>query len=132
MNRAERKKQLIAQGAFYRTEVILAKQAVQHGLQPQSLARSALQKIAPAALAMFASRKGAGKPGAPATARQPVMTAAVSALSKRKPLIKTALRGALVAGAAAGVAALLLKKRAHKTANNAAHNAAHDASDNAN
>lgn len=111
MNRADRKKQLIAQGALYRAEVMLAKQATQEAAQPQALIGNTLPHLAFAALALFRKRNGNGLPGAFLPAVLPLVTGAVSALAKRKPSLKAILRSALIAGAAAGVVALVAKRK---------------------
>lgn len=118
MNPADRKKQLIAQGAIYRAEVILARQAAKESLRPASLARSALQPIALAAFAAFKRRSVAGLPGINLRTLLPLFVSGVSALSKRKPLLKTIMRGAVIAGVAAGVVALISRKK--KTAQDTA------------
>lgn len=111
MNRADRKKYLIAQGAVYRAEILLAKQDVQAGLQSQSLARSALQQVARVAFSFIGNRSNAGLPGISLQTVLPLLTAAASALTKRKPFFKTILRSTLMAAAAAGIAALLAKNK---------------------
>lgn len=125
MNRADRKKQLIAQGALYRAEVMLAKQAAHDAVQPQALIGHTLPHIAFAALALFRKRNGNGLPGVVLPAVLPLVTGVVSALSKRKPSLRAILRGALVAGVAAGVVALVVKRK------KAAQQAAQAASDSA-
>ena len=42
----ERKKQLIAQGALHRAEIMMAKDTVRTGLRPQALARGAAEQLA--------------------------------------------------------------------------------------
>lgn len=111
MNRAERKKQLIAQGALYRAQTMVARQFVRESLHPQVLARSALQQAALAVFSAIGKRNGGGLPGMNLQTLLPLATGLYSALAKRKPLLKGVLRGALVAAAAAGVASLLLKKK---------------------
>jgi len=111
MNRAERKKQLIAQGALYRAQVVVARQFVHDGLQPRTLAKGALQQLAMTAFAMIGARNGAGVAGLNLQAMLPIATGLFSALSKRKPLVKTVLRGAVVAGTVAGLVAFIWKKR---------------------
>ncbi len=126
MNRADRKKQLIAQGAVYRAEVILAKQAMQVSLQPDSLAKSALHQIALAAFSLLKNRGAAALPGVNLQTVVPLVMAGVSALSKRKDLVKPVLRGALVAGAVAGVVAFIAKKKKAAQAGAADNNAEPD------
>ncbi|HJV72778.1 MAG TPA: hypothetical protein VJ654_01025 [Noviherbaspirillum sp.] len=111
MNRADRKKYLIAQGAVYRAEIMLAKQDVHAGLQSQSLARSALQQVARVAFSFIANKGNAGLPGISLQTVLPLLTAAASVLSKRKPFLKTILRSTLMAAAAASIAALIAKSK---------------------
>lgn len=112
MNREDRKKQLIAQGAVYRAEVLLAKDSAEASLRPDTLARSVLHQVAIAALA--AIRGGGGLPGMNVQTLLPIVMGGISALSKRKSLLKTVARGAAVAGAAAGVVALVSRKKKSK------------------
>lgn len=113
MNRADRKKQLIAQGALYRAELLLAKEAAHASLQPDSLAKGAMQQIARTALAIFRRRNLTGLAGLAGLAggnlqmALPLVITGVSALAKRKHLLKPVL----LAGAVAGVVALVMKKK---------------------
>ncbi len=122
MNRDARKKQLkkqrmkhlIAQGAIYRTEVLLAKQAVHDSLQPDTLARSALHKLGLAALAAFRNRNAPGFASLAGLDLQTVLPLAmtgISLLARKKSLAKKLLRGAAVAGVVAGAVALLSRKK---------------------
>ena len=111
MTRADRKKQLITQGAIYRAEVILARQATAASLRPDSLGKAALHQVALAAFAILKRRNFSGVPGLNLQTVLPIVMGGISALSKRKPLIKTAVRGAAVAGLAAGVVALLARRK---------------------
>jgi hypothetical protein len=116
MNREDRKKQLIAQGAVYRAEVLLARQATEASLRPDSLARGILQQAAVMAIAMIRNRNVAGLPGMNLQTLLPIVMGGISALSKRKSLLKTIVRGAAIAGTAAGVAAIVSKKKKAKQA----------------
>lgn len=111
MNRADRKKYLIAQGAVYRAEIMLAKQDVQAVLQSQSLARSTLQQVARFAFSFIGNKSNAGLPGISLQTVLPLLTAAAAALTKRKPFFKTILRSTLMAAGAAGIAALIAKMK---------------------
>lgn len=124
MNRADRKKQLIAQGAIYRAEVILAKQAAEASLRPDSLGKAALQQIALTAFSLFRNRKFGGMPGLDLQTVLPIVMGGISALSKKKSLVKTAARGALFAGLAAGAVALLAKRKKTQEASDSADGAA--------
>lgn len=117
MNRADRKKYLIAQGAVYRAEIMLAKQDVHAGLQSQSLARSALQQVARVAFSFIGNKNNAGLSGISLQTVLPLLTAAAAALTKRKPFFKTILRSTLIAAGAAGVAALFAKNKKSSSEN---------------
>jgi len=111
MNREERKRQLIAQGAIYRAEVMLAKQAARASLRSGTLARSILHQAVGAAISAF---RGGSRPGLAGVNLQtllPIIMGGISALSKRKSLLKTIARGAAVASAAAGVVVLVSRKK---------------------
>ena len=111
MNREDRKKQLIAQGAVYRAEVLLAREAAEASLRPDTLARSIMHQAAVAVLAAFRGGKDAGLPGVNLQTLLPIVMGGISALSKRKALLKTIVRGTALAGTAAGVVALVAKKK---------------------
>lgn len=111
MNRAERKKQLISQGALYRAQVMIARQFVHESLEPRRLARGTLQQVALSLFAAFAGRGGQGLPGLNLQTVVPIATGIVSALTKRKSLVKAVLRGAVVAGTAAGLVAFVSRQR---------------------
>lgn len=113
MNREDRKKQLIVQGAVYRAEVLLAKESAEAGLRPDTLARSVLHQVAAAAIGAFRGGNS-GLPGVNLQTLLPIVMGGISALAKRKSLLKTAARGAAVAGAAAGVVALVSRWKKSK------------------
>jgi hypothetical protein len=116
MNRADRKKQLITQGAVYRAEVILAKQATEASLRPDSLGRAALHQVAQTAFSILKNRNFNGLPGLNLQTVLPIVMGGISALSKRKSLVKTVARSAVFASVAAGVVALLSRRRKKATA----------------
>ena len=111
MNREDRKRQLIAQGAVYRAEVLLARQATEDSLRPDSLARSALQQAAIIGVTLFRNRNALGAAGIGLPTLLPLLMKGASALAQRKSMLKTLLRSLAVAGAAAGVAALASRKK---------------------
>jgi len=114
MKREDRKRQLIAQGAVYRAEVLLARQAAQDGLKPDTLARSILHQAAGAAFAAFRNRRASGDKAVNLQAWLPIVMGGISALSRRKPLLKTILRVMTVATTAAGLVAAMSKKKKPK------------------
>lgn len=111
LNRSDRKKQLIAQGAIYRAEAMLAKQAVQESLKPESMAKSALHQAMRIGMAALNTRNIAGLPGINLQRILPLLMGGISALSQNKPLVKTVLRGAAVAGSVAGLVRLFMNKK---------------------
>ncbi|HYC41682.1 MAG TPA: hypothetical protein VEB70_01700 [Noviherbaspirillum sp.] len=115
MNREDRKRQLIAQGAVYRAEILLAKQAAEDSLRPDTLARSVLHQAAGALIGAFRSGNIGGLPGVNLQTLLPIVMGAISALSKRKSLLKTVVRGAAVAGTVAGVVTLVSRKKKPKS-----------------
>jgi hypothetical protein len=111
VNPADRKKQLIAQGAVYRAEVLHAKQMTRAGLRPDSLARGALRQLAGVALAVVGKKTGIGLAGAGAQTLLPLLLSAGSALLQNKSLRKPLLRGGLIACSVAAVAVFFSKKK---------------------
>jgi hypothetical protein len=111
MNREDRKRQLIAQGAVYRAEILLAKQAAEDSLRPDTLARSVLHQAAGALIGAFRNGNIGGLPGVNLQTLLPIVMGTISALSKRKSLLKTVVRGAAVAGTVAGLVALVSRKK---------------------
>lgn len=111
MNPADRKKQLIAQGAVHRVEVLHAKQMTRAGLRPDSLARGALRQLAGVALAVAGKKTGIGLAGADAQTLLPLLLSAGSAFLRKKSLRKPLLQGVLIAGSVAAVAVFFSKKK---------------------
>lgn len=114
MKREDRKRQLIAQGAVYRAEILLARQATEDSLRPDTLARSVLHQAAGALIGAFRGGNIGGLPGVNLQTLLPLVMGTISALSKRKSLLKTVVRGAAVAGTAAGLIALVSRKKKQK------------------
>lgn len=121
MNRTDRKKLLIAQGAAYRAEACIARQAVRDGLQPRSLAARVLRHVTRGSFAPSGGESGTETKGAALLRLLPLLGSVFSAVSKRKPTTKTLLRGALFAVAAAGVTAVIVRyNNAHRSDDRAA------------
>jgi hypothetical protein len=123
---AERKRQLIAQGAAFRARVMQSKENARAGLRPDVLAKGAVGLAFPAMLAMFKRKSGAphaahataaSSPGAGLDLRTilPLVITAATALSKKR-LPKPVLRGALLLGAVGAVAALVVHMKNARTA----------------
>jgi len=90
---------------------VVARQFVHEGLEPRTLAKGALQQAARAAFSALGARNGIGLSGLNIQAVLPIATGIFSTLAKRKSLVKTVLRGALVAGAVAGLVAFISRRR---------------------
>lgn len=116
LNRTDRKKHLIAQGAVYRAEVMFAKQEVQASLRPETIARNAVHHAMLVGLAALKARNIAGMPGMNLQNLLPLAMSGISAISKNKALVKTVLRGAVIAGSVAGVVKVLSRKQKTKAA----------------
>lgn len=108
---AQRKAQLVAQGAAYRAGIRVAQHSLKTDLSVDELAKSALSHVASAAYAAFKSRTGIA--GANLQTLLPLLIGGVSALSKRS-LLKPVMRIALLLGAAAAAVAVVAKKRKAK------------------
>jgi len=111
LHAADRKKQLIAQGAVHRAEVLHAKQMMRAGLRPDSLARGAFRQLAGVALALVGKKTGIGLAGAGVQTLLPLLLSAGSALLRNKSLRKPLLRGVLIAGGVVAVAVVFSKKK---------------------
>ena len=114
MNNADRKRQLIAEGRVWRAEVVHSKEVLREGLRPDSMARRLLSQVAVAGLAALRAKGsigGIGLPGLSLGTVLPLVVSGVSALARRKALVKPVVRGAAIAGAVAAVTALLFRRR---------------------
>jgi hypothetical protein len=117
MTQEERKKQLIAQGALHRAEIVMAKDSVRTGLRPDALARGAMQQLAISAYSAFRQQGSGSSAGLPIDRLQtalPLLIAAVSGLSRfasRKSVLKTLLGSILAAGVTAAVTAAVSRKK---------------------
>lgn len=110
---AERKKELIAQGAAFRAGILHSRRGVHASLQPEALASGAFNRIISTVSAVFQSEKGeddAHGAGVDLQAILPLLLGGVSALSKMRSL-KPVLGGALILGVAGTVAAFVLKSK---------------------
>jgi hypothetical protein len=112
MNRSDRKRKLIAEGRVWRAEVLHSKEVVREGLRPDSMARRVLSQVAVMGVAALRAKGGIGRlPGINLGTVLPLVVSGVTALAKRKTLLKPALRGAAIAGAVAAAAAFLFRRR---------------------
>ena len=121
MNRSDRKKQLIAQGALYRAEVMLATQTARDSLRPDTLARGALRQAALIGLAVLKRRNLGGLPGLNLQNMLPLAMTALSSLSQRKGVVQAVLRGAVIAGTVAGAVRLFSRKKKAAAADSLPH-----------
>ena len=110
MNAADRKQQLIAEGALHRVEAVLARESVRASLRPDMLAKGALRSMATAALAAYVgSGNGAGL-ASKLPLLLPLATRAWAMLAGGKGARTTVTRLAAV-GAALGAAYVYLKRK---------------------
>lgn len=114
MSIEEQKEKLIAQGAVFRAQVILAKDDVHAGLRPVLLAKGAIGHLAATAMTAFGGGAAARishipAPGINLSTLLPLFAAGMSALPKG--LLKKAVMLAAAAGAVGAAVALVRKKR---------------------
>jgi hypothetical protein len=105
---AQRKAQLVAEGAAYRSGIGDATQAVKEGLRAQSLARNALGYFATIGFSLLKGRTGVA--GLGLQTALPLLMSGVAALNK-KPRLKFLLRSGLIAGTVGTLASIILKKK---------------------
>jgi hypothetical protein len=113
VNQEERKSQLIAQGALHRAQIVMAKDSVRTGLQPQALARGAMQQLAVNVSSAFRKPGSTGLSIDRLQTALPLLIAAVSGLMKfksRKPVLKTVM-GSIVAAAVTVVVTAAVSRR---------------------
>jgi hypothetical protein len=111
---AERKKELIAQGAAFRAGILQSRRAVRASLHPEALASGVLNRLMTTVSAAFTRQnKNEHAPddtGINLQAILPLVLAGASALSKMRSL-KPILYGAIVLGVAGAAAAFVLKNK---------------------
>ena len=105
---AQRKAQLVAEGAAYRSGIGDATQAVKEGLRAQSLARNALGYFTTIGFSLLKGRTGVA--GLGLQTALPLLMSGVAALNK-KPRLKFLLRSGLIAGAVGTLASIIIKKK---------------------
>lgn len=110
MKSADHKRQLIAQGALYRAETVLARESLRTGLRPQVLATEALPGLAGAALTAWLGGGLATGLLGKLPVLLPLTLRVASLFAGRQGGRKRALRLAAIA-AAAGGAYLYLKRK---------------------
>lgn len=111
---AERKRELIAQGAAFRAGILHSRRSVRASLHPEALASGALNRIMTTVSAVFKSESkdehAADGTGINMQAILPLVLAGVSALPKMRSL-KPILYGVLILGIAGATAAFVLKNK---------------------
>lgn len=105
---AQRKAQLVAEGAAYRSGIGDATQAVKEGLRAQSLARNALGYFTMIGFSLLKGRTGVA--GLGLQTALPLLMSGVAALNK-KPRLKFLLRSGLIAGTVGTLASIIIKKK---------------------
>lgn len=114
MNQQERKKELIAQSALHRAEIVMAKETVRSGLRPQALARGATEQLAINVYSVFRKQGGAALSAASLQTALPLLITAVSGLMKfksKKSVLKIVMSSMLVAGVTTAVTAAVSRKK---------------------
>ncbi|KRB94105.1 hypothetical protein [Noviherbaspirillum sp. Root189] len=117
LNQEERKKQLIAQGALYRAEIMIAKDTVRTGLRPQALVRGATEQLAMRVYSTFRHQGAAGLSIGRLQTALPLLITAVSGLMKftsKKLVLKIVLSSILAAGVTAAVTAAVSRRKQHE------------------
>jgi hypothetical protein len=109
---AQRKRQLLAEGAIYRASLAASMQEVRQNLSADSLARRAAGFVATAALGMIKGRAGIGG-GIGGIGMQSLLPLAFEAFSlfSKKPFLKKILRTVAAVAAAVGAANMFLRKK---------------------
>jgi hypothetical protein len=112
---AQRKRQLLAEGAIYRASLAASMQEVRQNLSADSLARRAAGFVATAALGMIKGRAGIGGGigSIGGIGMQSLLPLAIEAFSlfSKKPFLKKILRTAAVVATAMGAANMFLRKK---------------------
>lgn len=114
VNQEERKSQLIVQGALHRAQIVMARDSVRTGLQPQALARGAMQQLAVSVSSAFRKPGGTGLSIDRLQTALPLMIAAVSGLMKlksRKPVLKTVMGSILAAAVTVAVTVAVSRRK---------------------
>lgn len=112
---AQKKKLLIAQGALFRVGLIESTRDARINLQPDVLAKSALNSLVTSASSAFGhgfSLKNLSD--ANFQTILPIAISAISLLAKRRSLIKPLLIGAITLGAASAIARFVFRKKTER------------------
>lgn len=123
LDRAARKKELIALGAMRRAELVVERESLRAAVQPQVLGRVAMQRVADAALGVASRKTGLPLAGIDVASVVPMVAAGISAFRKRggqsEPggVSRVLVRGGALVGLAAGVVAYLRRKQPRPEAN---------------
>jgi hypothetical protein len=106
-----RKAELVAQGKAYRSAILTSQRSVKAGLSMNRLAKSAVGHVVSAVCDIFKSRQAIS--GINLQTLLPLAISGISAFSRisKKSLLKSILRGALVAGTVATAVAYVSRKK---------------------
>lgn len=107
--RSTRKKQLIAEGALHRAELLLAREALQDAIRPEALGRSTLRHLLNGVAGSF-GRGAHASSGFRLQAVLPLLMSALPMLKAGRQLFKGVLGIGTFASMAAGVAAFMRRK----------------------
>ena len=112
---AQKKKLLIAQGARFRVGLTESTRDTLANLQPDVLAKSALNNLVTSASSAF-GHKFSLKNLSDANFQTilPIAISAISLIAKRRSLIKPLLIGAITLGAASAIARFVFKRKAER------------------
>ncbi len=105
---AQRKAQLVEEGAAYRSGISQATQAIKASLRAESLVRNALGYLAMIGFGLLKRHTGAASGGL--QTMLPLLLGGISAL-KRKSWLKSLLRSALIAGAVGTAVSMVARKK---------------------
>jgi len=105
---AQRKTQLVEEGAAYRSGIGEATQAIKASLRAESLARNALGYLATIGFGLLKRRTGVASGGL--QTMLPLLIGGISAL-KRTPWLKSLLRSTLIAGTVGTVVSMVARKK---------------------
>lgn len=111
LDRAVRKKELIALGAMHRAELVLEREAIRAAAQPQVLGRSAAQYVAGRLFGAVQARTGLDLSRFDAATVLPLLATGASLLGDRTSLLKLLMRAGPAAALAAGAVALYRRRR---------------------
>lgn len=111
LDRATRKKELVALGAMHRAELVVGREAVRAAAQPQVLGRAALQQVTGTVLGVASRKTGLDLSRLDYASILPLLAGIAPLLRGRGGLIRLLLKGGAVTGAVAGIVAYLRREK---------------------